>query len=290
MLKIAFVDLETSHPESFANQLAKIDNVVLSGIYDSGQVRNLKEISTFCSKYNCINYSTLEEVANNADAVMILSKDWDTHVSYAEFFIRRAIPVMIDKPIVGNFKDIELLTKLAESTETVIFGGSGWRYAIKKYRDEFNGIIPDNIFIGSPGPFFYYGIHSAETLVGLLGCGVEWVETLTFNESNAIIRFGHSCGSIGYLNISTPPIFPRSIAYTMDGQPHKIELEISEIHNSICQEFIDAVNNNKIKFSFQEMIEPVKIMIAAKQSFQEKTVVRMKEINQSINFNYNEFE
>ena len=286
MLKIAFIDIETSHPESFANQLAQIDNVTLSGIYDSGQVRTPEEISVFCAKYNCENHSTLDAVADNADTVMILSRDWDIHVSYADFFMRKAIPVMLDKPVVGNIADIELLDKLAKTTNTLIFGGSGWRYAIKKHRDKFNGLIPDNIFIGSPGPFFYYGIHSAEALVGLLGCGTEWVETLTLNDSNATIRFGHSCGSVGYLNISSPPIFPRSIAYTLDGQPQKIELEIPDIHNSICQEFINAVNDKKMNCSFQEMIEPVKIMIAAKQSFQEKAVVRMKEINQNINFNY----
>ena len=79
MKKIGFIDLDTSHPRSFAKRINAIDGFKVAGVFDRGKIKGAKETSDFCRDFNVKEYTSAKNLAEECDGVMILSADWETH-------------------------------------------------------------------------------------------------------------------------------------------------------------------------------------------------------------------
>jgi hypothetical protein len=176
MIRIGAVNIDISHPLSFAEYLKTTGRARYAAVYNDG-FRGDDEVDMFIRKYNLEKRCrSLEELADCVDVAFVHSCDWDKHLAYARPFIARNKPVFIDKPIVGNIRDCREIETLAASG-AVILGCSSVRYAQEivnfagQPESERGKIV--NVFGTSGVDEFNYAVHVVEGIEGLVGTGAQ---------------------------------------------------------------------------------------------------------------------
>jgi hypothetical protein len=246
-LKIAIIDLDTSHPESFIPRLNEIEGVRLSGVFDRGRVRGREETLRICRSFACTAYASREETASETDAVMVLSADWETHVDDVRFFLERGVSVYCDKPLTGSMAELREFEAFLPGIPagTVFLSGSGWRLnrKIRSAGREHAESRIDNVFMSAPNHDFYYGIHAVETVLGLCGCGLQSVVCERAGSGGSLFTLTHERGAV--IRIMTgAPFSMRTLLYTADGLPRRVSFDTEDIHNAVCGGFVQLLRGD----------------------------------------------
>lgn len=216
-LKIGMVGLDTSHCEAFAKILHDkayayhLPGAKIVGVYPGGSAQFSKSharvqgfTDTLHKEYGAKIYDSLPALADAVDAIFLESVDGRQH---AEQFAQLAVgkPVFIDKPFATTTADARAIIAKAEATQTPILSCSSLRYAAgiadlvradeKVLTAETFG--PAVLLDDFPG-LFWYGIHSAEMLITLLGTGCQRVQCIERADQDIVIG-DWSDGRIGVL-------------------------------------------------------------------------------------------
>ena len=176
MIRIGAVNIDISHPRSFADYLSKGNRARYVAVYNDG-FRDDTEVEAFIQKNSLEKRCrTLEELADCVDVAFVHSCNWDKHLAHARPFIARKKPVFIDKPIVGNIRDCKTIETLA-AAGAVILGSSSVRYAqeivnfVGQPESERGKIL--NVFGTAGVDEFNYGVHVVEGIAGIVGTGAQ---------------------------------------------------------------------------------------------------------------------
>lgn len=169
MIRIGTVNIDTSHAPSFAEILLGDERARYTAIYNDG-FRNETDVDNFIQKYKLNRrFFDLSEMAKCVDVAFIQSCDWDRHIELARPFVEQNVPVFIDKPLVGNLKDLSIIEEWAKQGK-VILGTSAMRYTYE--HDDFfaNSCTDDIINITATVGVdeFNYAIHAVEEIMGFM--------------------------------------------------------------------------------------------------------------------------
>ena len=144
---------------------------------------------------------------DDMDAFLLHSVDGDQHLEQFAELARFGKPVFIDKPLACCYQDAREIVKLAASSATPLMASSCIRYG-----KGIAGLVPEGeslCTVEAFGPmallddyrdYFWYGIHSAETLYSIFGRGFVSVEARSFENCDLLIgrraggRLGTICG------------------------------------------------------------------------------------------------
>ncbi|WP_312907852.1 Gfo/Idh/MocA family protein [Natronosalvus caseinilyticus] len=166
MVEIGIVGLDTSHAESYAMAIRNHPETSIAGVWDGGAVRDRAYARAYSERNGATLYDEPLEMADDVDAVMILTVDWTTHRDLAVPFLRDAVPTAIDKPIAGSLEDVRAIKSAAD--DTTLFGGSAVPYhpSLRSVRVAGNGRLFYGAGYGDP---FYYGCHVVDAIRVLVG-------------------------------------------------------------------------------------------------------------------------
>jgi predicted dehydrogenase len=206
MILLGMVGLDTSHCSAFARILRETDyeyhlpGARLVGAFPGGSelfALSRDRVEGFTrelrSKYEVPLYDSIDDLAHDVDAILLLSGDGRQHL---EQFREMAIgkPVFIDKPLAVSSDAARELIMLAGATDTPIMSSSALRYAagIADLVDRGAKVAsaesfgPATLLADYPG-LFWYGIHSAEILFSFMGPGCRTVRCLSAEHMDVII-------------------------------------------------------------------------------------------------------
>jgi len=88
--------------------LSQLENSELVGLYDV----DAEKAKSFATEYNVISFETIEQLAENAEAVSIVVPT-TVHYEIASKLIQRGIHCLIEKPVTLNFEQAQKLQQLA---------------------------------------------------------------------------------------------------------------------------------------------------------------------------------
>jgi predicted dehydrogenase len=94
----------------------------LSAVVDSDRAK----AAQLAEKYNCPAYTDPAEILDRVDAVTIATPT-TTHLQLAEPFLRRGIPVLIEKPLAPSVREGSRIVSLARRYDTVVAVGHSER-------------------------------------------------------------------------------------------------------------------------------------------------------------------
>jgi predicted dehydrogenase len=149
-------------------------------------------------------YDSIEELAANVDAVLILSVDGRPHLDQFRRTMGAKKPVFIDKPLAGSLKDALEIARLSKVNNVPVFSSSSLRYSPDSPALQLDK-IGDLASVFSFGPaeiephhpdMFWYGIHAIEALYAVLGPGCEKV-VRTHTKNTDVITGVWSDGRVG---------------------------------------------------------------------------------------------
>lgn len=273
MIRIGTVNIDTSHAPSFAEILLKEDRARYTAIYNDG-FRTEGEVADFIQKFGLVKrYTSLEEMAKDIDVAFIQSCDWDRHIELSKPFVEAGVPVFIDKPIVGNMRDLKIVEDWAKEGK-VILGTSAMRYTYE-HDDFFANAETDDIInitatVGVDE--FNYAIHAVEEIMGFMkghrpvstrfvgSNTVGDVETDSYRVmfDNGVAAYYHICKK-GWQH-STAIVMTKKITYVYKIDSNKV---YEAMLKQVCNYFEGKENSLA---TVEEMLDSVKIMLAGKKS------------------------
>lgn len=169
MIKVGAINIDVSHPFDFCNVLKQEERARYVAVYNDG-FRGEDEVEAFAKANDLTICKSLDELADIVDIGFVHSCNWDKHLDYAKPFIKKGKPVFIDKPVVGNMKQIEELRCLFDNGAKII-GTSALRYCEEVVRVQEkmkeNNVSPMHTVVTVGLDEFNYAVHAAEMICGI---------------------------------------------------------------------------------------------------------------------------
>ena len=273
-LKIGLVDLDTSHPGSFAPILRDQGHEVV-GVFESGTIWSAGYAETFAREHGIPRvFSDLDAMAEAVDVALIHTCNWDSHVARCEPFLQAGKGVLIDKPLVGNLRDAQKLLDW-EARGARIFGGSSLRWAkeISDYLAEpetERGRV-HTVFAGCAVDDFNYGIHAFAVLSGLMGAGASSVRYLGQSQQKEI-RVAWPDGRTGLLLVGAQAGYlPFYATAVTERSARYFEIDATRVYRALLERALPYLGG-QVDLSpvpLRELLEPELIALAARRSWQE---------------------
>jgi predicted dehydrogenase len=209
-LKVGLLGLDTSHAPTFTQILNDPRNpqhipgaTVVAG-YPGGSSDmeiSISRVKGFTDelrdKHGVEILDDPLRVAEKADLIFITAADGRTHRELFEAVCQLGKPTFIDKPMATSSVDAQTILKKATENDCRMLGTSAFRYAdpfvsaVSEIHQAGEQILDCEVHGWLPieptqGRFFWYGIHTVEMLVGLMGPGAVKVDCLSFPRHDEI--------------------------------------------------------------------------------------------------------
>ena len=159
-------------------------------------VDQLKEYQDRIMKSGVQMVSTIDELIESVDGVLIETNDGRPHMEQVKPVLKSGKPVFVDKPVAESLKGVIEIFREAEKLNVPIFSSSSLRYITTAQRINQNrdGIKILGADIFSPAPLekshtdlFWYGIHGVELLYTIMGTGCKEVMQVKHTEGEDIV-------------------------------------------------------------------------------------------------------
>jgi virulence factor len=279
-LRVGLVELDTSHADTIAAAMARLEGVEIAAVTNRGLVYGPERTAKFVADYKVKKVCrTVEEMAPLVDVALVLGVDWNSHVADAEPFIRAGVPVFVDKPCVGSEADARRLLELRVKYGTPVFGGSTYRYnrAFQDFRQRYGG-MKDKVALTIYGKInshsrddmldlIYYGIHGVEVMGEVAGPGAVRVSYLDFYRKQHLIHVHYDNRPpvilmLGWaLKISQAALLTGSTVETV--APSADE---GAVYPTILSRMAASIATRREDRPIDEQIESCRILIAAQKS------------------------
>lgn len=229
-MKIGIIGLSLSHPFTYADIL-DAKKIGVSYVWDYEKDRGTK----FAEKHHAVLVENPEEMISHGVDGVIFCGIANERVQQALPFLKAKIPSFINKPMVTNTQDLEILSEAVKETGTPVYSASSIRYSpafqaisqiVKSgslgtllsasstvcHTIDFYMVPPstwqDNPAIGG-GSIINMGIHAMELIFLVMGTGVDSVHcyaskrhfTQSQSEDTAVITLRYKDGRLGTVNI-----------------------------------------------------------------------------------------
>jgi hypothetical protein len=231
--RLGIVGLDTSHVTHFTSFLndpanktgCKVVAAYRGGSADIPSSANRLEMFTNAlkEKHGVEIVDSIEELCKKVDGILLESLDGRPHLEQVKPVFAAGKPVFIDKPVAASLADVVEIFQLSRESGVPCWTSSTWRFtdgvqAVK------GGKVGDVVGCIAYGPcslephhpdFYWYGIHTAETLFSLMGTGCETVARTTSEAADVAVgqwkdgRIGifrgqrHAGGQAGFLAFGT---------------------------------------------------------------------------------------
>ncbi|QHE53035.1 Gfo/Idh/MocA family protein [Pontibacillus sp. HMF3514] len=288
-LKIGMIGLDTSHCEGFVSLLndSKQDYYVHGGEVvigypggspdferSYGRVEGITE--TLKNNYGIKIVNSIEEVAEQTDAILLTTVDGRIHLEQFEKIVSYKKPVFIDKPFAVCTDHAKKMFELAKEYEVPLMSASSLRYLdnlqVMLSEKQGEAIIGADCF----GPItleptqaglYWYGIHSVEMLYLTMGQGCQHV-TATSNEDYEYVVGVWKDGRIGTVRGNRKG--NREFGAVIHGEKTSNFVNIREcekpITASLMEEVMTFFKEKQASISPNETIEIIRFIEAANES------------------------
>lgn len=259
------LDLDTSHSDAFLPIIREMGHDVAC-VFNGGTIYPEEYAGEFAAEYGIATVcETPEEMVGRVDAALIHSCNWDLHVARARPFIEADIPVLIDKPMVGNINDAKTFIAWAESGK-VITGGSSLRYCREvrelraKPKEELGEIHA--AFTGCGIDEFNYGVHAYAQMVGIMGVGVESVRYLGTHLQDQY-ELTWKDGRRGIVTVGTTETWLPSYATVVTGKKVvQFEVDVTQIYRAFLEHDLPILEGKAEPTDMRDLLEPELAAIA----------------------------
>ncbi|MGG4049249.1 Gfo/Idh/MocA family protein [Paenibacillus favisporus] len=219
-LKIAIIGLDTSHAPLFTELLNNPDHPhhvrggKVTAAYPGGSPDfelSIGRVDKFTAEVRDNSgvpiAQSIQEAAENADAILLLSVDGRVHLEQFRQIVPYGKPVFIDKPFAVTTRDAKAIYRLAQEHGIPLMSCSSvrWSEGLGRALDSAGqgNIIgadtygPMELQSTQPG-FYWYGIHAADMLYRSMGKGCKEV-TVTTNADHDLAVGVWEDGRVGTL-------------------------------------------------------------------------------------------
>ncbi len=289
MINIGIIGAENSHAKAFSKALNLPDGegrlrypdmqvIRVWGPEDSAQI--------LAKEANIPVIAESPADFDDCDAIMITTRSGSEHYEQIIKYIRKGVPVFIDKPYTVSVEEARLLAQEANRSGSLICGGSACKYApdvlalaeqIKQLRQEGKlktASVNFNVWLKEEyDGFFFYAHHLIEIAFTLFGRELVSLrasrlgDTVTVNavypDMQVTLHFTQGVGdSTCTLYASSGVIFR--------------QFDISTIFDEELKVFVEMLRTKQRPFPAEDIIAPVTVAEAIYRSYTKEETVALR--------------
>jgi predicted dehydrogenase len=241
-----------------------------------------KEIASAYSIKNVV--TDVSEMYDNVDAAMVIFRHGMYHAQYAIPFLKRKIPVFVDKPFTISEKDAVSIIEAAEKYNTPLMGGSSLKYApdtmilkellINETKNINTAVLNFPATTKNPyGNLHYYGVHLVEMALEIFG--YDCISVNSFEKNGTVTSV------LGYdkynIVLNFIPDSNRSYCVVFTQKDTIIrEIDLSLVFKEQMHRFIDMLDTKVMPQNLSCLHESVKVVNAVIKSYEKNHEVILK--------------
>lgn len=289
-MNIGIIGLDSSHALAFTRilhgrQESLFADVTVTAAYAGGSPDfplSITRVNTFAGRmtkeYGVRLMPTMQQVAENTDAILILSADGRVHLNQFKTICSYRKPVFIDKPFALSSADAGEIIRLAEEFQIPLMSASSLRHAEVLTEctrgDNLGADVYGPMHIESTqGHYFWYGIHSAELLFQVMGPGCREVTAFSTDHGDLITGTWKE-GRMGMIRgIRNGPENFGITLHTRNASQH-ISLEPS--YKELLRSVMNWLKNGVCTVHPSETLEVIRFLECAEQSRLQKCTILME--------------
>jgi Oxidoreductase family, NAD-binding Rossmann fold len=283
-LKIGMIGLDTSHCPAFVNIINDAENKfhipgakVVKAFPGGSELfsKSMERVEEFTNELKELGVEicdSIEETAEGMDAFFLESVDGNQHLEQFKILAQYGKPVFIDKPLACCFEDAKAIVELAKEKNIPVMTASAIRYAkgIDVLHDDSKveacEAFGPMALLDDYRDYFWYGIHSAETLYSFMGSGCKQVQTTSTDTIDMIVGTWAD-GRIGTLRGNRVRSNKFGCMITTEGAP-KFALVSGEIpfYALLLKKIVPFFQTGISDIPIEESLEIIAFLEAASQS------------------------
>lgn len=291
MIKIGLLGTQSFHAAAFTklcnlpdeNGKYLFDDVRITAVCGDDDTKEHLDTVVSDGKVETV-VETKEELSEIVDAVMILYRKGSEHLESAVYFLKKGIPVWLDKPLCSSIEDAVELKKAVEETKTLFSGGSTLRYskdvleAIEAVKTEdlgniCGGVVNHHGSLESPyDGLYFYSPHVVEQMLDIFGYKPVSVKATVFAHDNITVAVKYEDKLIN-LNINN------GVPYLMvygDKNVYTKHLKSDDCYKGGFTAFVAELKKEKEPVPFDDMIKSIYVISAILESVDKNEEVFIK--------------
>ena len=228
-----------------------------------------KHLSEHIAKSTYIPHisSSLVELGDHVDAILLARDDAENHLEIAKPFLLAGKPIYIDKPIALSKVCLEELYKY-EQYKGQIFTCSALRYSNslslpKNYKKGIGNIV--SIFASTPQSWEKYAVHIIEPVLKMIPIEDSPISFERINGDDNSITLSIDWQSGIHTELSALGLFDADIKIQVNGTKGKKEFIFQDPFNafkSALQDYINGILNKECKSPFEFNLRVVSLIEA----------------------------
>ncbi len=282
-MQIGLIGFDTSHAVEFPKRLKALaaSDAKYAGLrLDWGWVgepgssfRTPAQIAELQVKIEALGVkpvATLDELISRCDAFLLESVNGDTHLRQARPVFAARKPVYIDKPLAHTLADARAIARLAQESGTPCWSSSSLRFeptmlAAKAQAGKIAGVdvFGPAHYVDKGRGLVFYGVHTAEMIVTVMGMGLETVQTL-WHEKGEVAVGRYTDGRYAILRGDRNAI--KQFGGTVYGEKIVPFLGSGDYYGALCKNLADFFLGAPPPVPLAESVEVIAFLDAAVRS------------------------
>lgn len=291
MIRLGIVDFDTSHAVEFTKRLNHVDIDEAQWVEGAKVVAGVPGVSQLSpevipknvelmKKYGVPLFDDPADLFGKIDAVLIEAVDGSVHLDRAMPFLKKGVPMFVDKPFTCSLAHAKTLVDFAAEKHVPLMSSSSLRYAPEVVKAKSGqgdtGKIAGATTYG-PAPLdpkgrnpglFHYGIHPVEMLFTLMGAGCERITALGNADGEVVTGQwpGGRLGSVRGLRKGAAPY-----GFTVFGEKGVATQGVSTqfIYRELLKQIVGMFTTKEMPIDLRETLEIVAFIEAAKTSLEQ---------------------
>lgn len=209
---------------------------------------------------------SLNEMSKIVDAVILARDDYQNHMKMAKIFLRKKIPIFIDKLICDDLNEFKFFEKNSKKLLFMSASSAGFTREIEKLEKNRKQIKKDTIFITgfSRVNWGRYAHHLLEGILKIYGLDIKKVRCVSWQKDKEVYELVYKNGINVFLFFQTKLSLPIELNCYSKNQK-RLNIPYTDYFYSIkkmMNTFYSMIKNNKQLIEKKRMLFMSRLVIA----------------------------
>lgn len=226
--------------------------------------------------------ATPEACCEDVDGVILIDDGSGKQWQFAEFPLRRGLPVFCDKPLAMTAREANHVAKIAQECGGKLMSASSLRFVpdIAKLKLELEPLGKIKLAIATgPGQLVYYGIHALSMVYSVLGGGAHSVRHVG-SEGRHILKIRYENELEVLLLVTEREQFPMGYQLQLFGEhgSRTIVPDLTDLYVYLLEAFVEFIRTGKEPFPIMDEVELIAVLEAGERSLHNGEEILVSEL------------